>query len=213
MGPPAGWGAGGPTGPGGAGWVPGQTMPPGWTPNQMMPTPVRTSGAAIASLVLALLWICGVGSLAAIILGIVGISATKAGAMKGRGMALAGLVIGALGLLATVGTAVTLWAVADETLITQADELDDVEIVECVRSTGGRGVVVLEITNDTSKDSDYLIIVSFRSSNSTVEATGDLVSEVAPGQTVTTEISTVDPLIGTGTPSCSLSLVQRTASR
>jgi hypothetical protein len=188
-------------------------MPPGWTPNQMMPTPVRTSGAAIASLVLALLWICGVGSLAAVILGIVGLSATKAGAMKGRGMAIAGLVLGALGLIATVGTAIAVWAVADETIITQADELDDVEIAECTRAADGRGLMVLNITNDTSKDSDYFIVVSFRASSTTVEATGDLVSEVAPGETVTTEISTVEPLVGTAQPTCSLSLVQRTASR
>jgi hypothetical protein len=179
----------------------------------MMPAPVRTSGAAVASLVLALLWLCGVGSLAAVVLGIVGLSATKAGAKKGRGLAVAGLVLGVLGLLGTVGTGVALWAVADETVITQADELDDVEIVECTRAADGRGLMVLAITNDTSKDSDYFIVVSFRASSSTVEATGDLVSEVAPGETVTTEIATVEPLVGTVQPTCSLSLVQRTASR
>jgi hypothetical protein len=179
----------------------------------MMPTPVRTSGAAIASLVLALVWICGIGSLAAIILGIVGISATKAGARKGRGMAIAGLVLGVVGLVATVGTSVALWAVADETVITQADELDDVEIADCSRASDGRGLVLLDITNDTSKDSDYFIVVSFRASSSTVEATGDIVSEVAPGETVRTAISTVEPLVGSAAPTCSLSLVQRTASR
>jgi hypothetical protein len=207
MGPPPGWGAGGP------GWTPGQPTPPGWSPHQMMPTPIRTSGAAIAALVLSLLWICGFGSLAAIILGIVGLRATKAGAMKGRGMAIAGLVIGVLGLLMTVGSFLAIWAVADETVVTQADERDDVDIVECTRTGDGRGLAVLSITNDTSKVSDYFIIVSFRASASTVEATGDIVSEVAPDETVSTEITTVDPLIGTAPPSCSITLVQRTASR
>jgi hypothetical protein len=179
----------------------------------MMPTPIRTSGAAIASLVLALLWICGIGSLAAIILGIVGIRATKAGAAKGRGLAIAGLVVGVLGLLMTVGSFLAIWAFADETVVTQADERDDVEIVECTRLSDGRGGALLSITNDTSKPSDYFIIVGFRAGASTVEGTGDLVSEVAPGETVTTEIATVDPLLGTANPTCSLSLVQRTASR
>lgn len=179
----------------------------------MMPTPIRTSAAAIASLVLALLWICGVGSLAAIVLGIIGIRATKAGAAKGRGMAIAGLVIGVLGLLMTVGSFLAIWAFADETVITQADEADDVEIVECTRAADGRGLAVLDITNDTSQASDYIIIITFRADATATEGTGDLVSEVAPGETVSLEITTVEPLRGTAEPTCSKSLVQRTASR
>ena len=64
----------------------------------------RTSVMAIASLVLAILWIFGVGSLLAVLLGIGALVAVKHshGAVRGRGLAIAGLVIGAIGLILTV---------------------------------------------------------------------------------------------------------------
>ncbi|HEY1922777.1 MAG TPA: DUF4190 domain-containing protein [Tepidisphaeraceae bacterium] len=70
---------------------PGMQMPGGYS---MQPN-VRTSGAAIASLVCGLiLCIPFVTGLVAIITGIVGISTTGNPAVKGRGMAIAGLILG-----------------------------------------------------------------------------------------------------------------------
>jgi hypothetical protein len=61
----------------------------------------RTSGMAIASLVLGLVWICGLGSLLAVIFGHVALADIERGRgqVLGRGMAIAGLILGYLGLL------------------------------------------------------------------------------------------------------------------
>lgn len=62
--------------------------------------PTRTSGLAIASLVLGILWICGLGSLLATIFGAVALHqiSRSRGQIEGKGMAIAGLVLGILGL-------------------------------------------------------------------------------------------------------------------
>jgi hypothetical protein len=60
----------------------------------------RTSGLAVASLVLGILCLCGVGSLLATIFGAVALGqiAHSNGRLTGKGMAIAGLVLGILGL-------------------------------------------------------------------------------------------------------------------
>ncbi len=68
----------------------------------------RTSGTAIASLVCGLLGcIPFLTGLAAVVLGIFGIRSTRDPLVTGRGMAIAGLILGALGLVGW-----TLWGVA-----------------------------------------------------------------------------------------------------
>lgn len=61
--------------------------------------PPKTDGVSIASLVLSLLCCTG---LIGLILGFVGLSRTKGGQRKGRGFAIAGIVIGIVSVLATV---------------------------------------------------------------------------------------------------------------
>ena len=87
-------------------WTPPYTPPPYTPPGYTPPgygypayLPTRTSGSAITSLVLGLLFcIPGITSLGAIIFGLVGIRATARPHYTGRGMAIAGLVLGLLGL-------------------------------------------------------------------------------------------------------------------
>lgn len=62
----------------------------------------RTSVAAVASLVCGLLGCLIVPGVAAVILGIVGIAKTREPMVKGRGMAVAGLVLGSLGIIASI---------------------------------------------------------------------------------------------------------------
>ena len=79
---------------------PPQGYPPGYP--QQPYGPSRTSGAAIASLVLGLLGICPlvfVGGLIATLLGVIGIAATGKPGVKGRGLAIAGLILGILTML------------------------------------------------------------------------------------------------------------------
>lgn len=64
-----------------------------------------TSGLAIASLVLSILWLGGIGSLLAIVFAAVALKQINEsrGQKKGAGLAIAGLVIGCLGTVATLG--------------------------------------------------------------------------------------------------------------
>lgn len=61
----------------------------------------QTSGLAIASLVCSLVWLCGLGSLLAVIFGLISIKQINAsqGRMGGKGLAIAGTIIGALGVV------------------------------------------------------------------------------------------------------------------
>jgi Domain of unknown function (DUF4190) len=59
----------------------------------------RTSGLAIASMVLGILWIYWIGSILAIIFGHIAINqARRDETLRGKGMAIAGLVLGYVGL-------------------------------------------------------------------------------------------------------------------
>ena len=75
-----------------------QTAPPG-----AVPARPKTSGHAVASLILGIVGPCKVGlaSIAGLILGIVGLSKIKksAGAIRGQGLAIAGIILSALGVL------------------------------------------------------------------------------------------------------------------
>jgi hypothetical protein len=62
----------------------------------------RTNGLAIASLVLGILWLFWVGSLAALILGLVALKQIKNRNQGGRGIAIAGVILSVLWLLGFV---------------------------------------------------------------------------------------------------------------
>src|SRR2546423_1705402 len=87
--------------------------PPPYSPNPGygMPGPKpATSGMAIASLVLALLGCVPLlTSFLAVWFGIGGIRATRNPAVGGRGLAIAGLIVGILGLLGWSATGGLLW--------------------------------------------------------------------------------------------------------
>ena len=87
-----GLGQGGPSGPG----YPAAAAFPG--------PPARTNSLSVVSLVTAVLWLCGLGSLIAVVTGHVGLSQIRrsGGSEGGRGLAVAGLIVGYLGLAATV---------------------------------------------------------------------------------------------------------------
>lgn len=80
-----------------------QPMLPGG-PYGQPPRPAPTNGLAIASLVLGILWIWGLGSLLAVIFATVSKNQIRAsrGHQGGSGLATAGLVLGIIGLAITV---------------------------------------------------------------------------------------------------------------
>jgi uncharacterized membrane protein len=61
-----------------------------------------TNGLAIASLVLGILWLFWVGSLVGLILGLAALKQIKNRNQGGRGIAIAGVVLGILGLVVLV---------------------------------------------------------------------------------------------------------------
>ena len=83
-------------------WYPPESRHP--APPPPPPEASTTSGLAIASLVLSLVWIYGLGSIAAIVFGHVALSQIKksGGTQRGRGMAIAGLVLGYIGLVTAI---------------------------------------------------------------------------------------------------------------
>ena len=108
--PPAGpYGGPGPYGPSGPYGQAGPYGPPGsgygYPPPYAAPpaVPPGTNGMAVASLVLSLVWICGLGSILAVIFGHIGLRQTNRTGQAGRGLAIAGLIIGYLGVATLVG--------------------------------------------------------------------------------------------------------------
>ena len=81
---------------------PGYGYQPGYPAYGYVPA-ARTNGLAIASLVCSLLWMFGLGAVLAIIFGFVARSQIKRSGdgQRGKGLALAGIIIGFAGLLAT----------------------------------------------------------------------------------------------------------------
>ena len=87
---------------------PPQGPPPGQQPTYGAPPggfqPPRTNGLAVTSMILGLLWVCWLGSILAVIFGHVALSQIKKsnGTQQGKGFAVAGLVLGYLGVLTLI---------------------------------------------------------------------------------------------------------------
>jgi Domain of unknown function (DUF4190) len=83
-------------------------------PQQQQPYPYPvarpTSGLAVAALVLGILWIWGIGSILAVIFGHVALSETRDGRKGGQGLAVAGLVLGWIGVAALLIVLISLAA-------------------------------------------------------------------------------------------------------
>ena len=81
--------------------------PPGYPqgpPQQGYGQPARTNGLAIASMILGIVWLCWLGSILAVIFGHVALGQIKnsGGTQTGRGFAIAGLILGYLGVVTLI---------------------------------------------------------------------------------------------------------------
>ncbi|MFD3596110.1 DUF4190 domain-containing protein [Nocardia sp. NPDC058640] len=76
----------------------------GYQPYGQYPQPQGTNGLAIGALIASLVgpFTCGLGSIVGIILGVLGVNQIKERGGEGRGLAVAGIWIGALSILAVV---------------------------------------------------------------------------------------------------------------
>lgn len=88
------------------GYGPGQPYPSGppqWYGYPPYHPPAGTNGLAIASLVLGLIWIYWIGSILAVIFGHVALHQIKQNGQEGRGLAIAGVVLGYVGIGFAIG--------------------------------------------------------------------------------------------------------------
>jgi hypothetical protein len=114
-------------------WNGTQWMPAGnWmTATNTGPPDPGTNGLSIASLILGIVWLSGLGSLGAVIFGHVAHSQIKRTGQRGRGLATAGLLLGYLGLAATAAVAVLLVVVgvgAENSVHRDADVRSDLRL-------------------------------------------------------------------------------------
>lgn len=182
-----------------------------------VPAKTGTNGLAIAAFVLSILWICAVGSLLGLILGIIALSQIKKSGRGGKGLAIAAIIIGALGLAITAVTTVIVVSQKDKIVKTDPSEGDDVTITSCAIPDGGtRPTAELSITNDSSKRSTYLIFVEFSPTDGDTDV---FTTQISPGPVdpdETIEVSVDGSDLGTSRSSadirCRLPLVQRFAA-
>jgi hypothetical protein len=131
---------------------------PGSFPGGSDPMPPKTDGVSVAALVTSLL--CCLAPIG-VILGIVGLSRTKGGQRKGRGLAVAGIVIG---LLMSIGSAVAgaaLFLFADS-LVTPAKA----EVGQCVDIDDSDGTILMRKKECTeSHDAEIVGVAKVTSAN------------------------------------------------
>jgi hypothetical protein len=94
---------------------PGYPPAPGYAPQYVIAQQTKTNGFAIAALVLGIVWIYWIGSILALVFGYIAKNQIdkSGGAQSGRGMAIAGIVLGWVGvgilvLLIVVGVGIGL---------------------------------------------------------------------------------------------------------
>lgn len=158
--PPAqpGYGGGGGGGYGGGGYG-GGGYPGG--PDPMSP---KTDGVSIAALVVSFL--CCLAPVG-VILGFVGLGRTKGGQRKGRGLAIAGIVIGILMSLVTGGLIATIVFFANKVVTP-----DNAEVGQCVSVEEEDNSVFL-YEQDCDSDHDAEIVGTARVNGSNIDAIRD----------------------------------------
>lgn len=179
-----------------------------------MPVRPRNNALAIASLVLGIIWICGIGSILALILGIVALSQIKKTGAGGRGLAIAGIVLGALGILATAGTAIGIALAADNVKFNEPGERDDVELLpRCgIKEGDTKPSADVRITNDSSRRSTYIVIVDINGSGSE-DITLNPLGPVDPGESKVFTIEATGTATSLDAPfRCEINMVNRLAA-
>src|SRR5262249_43211694 len=91
---------------------PGGYQQPGYWQQGAYPVAAKTNALAIVSLVTGILWVFWLGSIAAIVCGLLALSQIKA-KNGGRGLGIAGLVLGGIGIVTLLFTIIGAVAVAN----------------------------------------------------------------------------------------------------
>lgn len=176
------------------------------------PSQPRLNRLALASVIFALLWGFGIGSLLAIAFGVVAKRQIRRRRQSGRRMASVGIVLGAIGLLTTAVAGVLIVFFDDSGSPGDEAAVADVVVASCATDPAtGTVSAALTVTNSAAIVANYLITLD-------VVETGDKVlgeayataSQVAPGAAVSVvAASDVQQAVA---PSCTVASVTRYAS-
>lgn len=194
----------------------GQPMFPGQGTGFPVNQSNGTSGLAIASFVLALLWLCGVGSILGVILGFVALASIRGTAKSGKGFAIAGIVIGFVSIGITIVVVTTTAVIFNHATnsVGTATERKDFTITSCGRNaTSDVGSAVVTVTNHSSKPSDYWVDINFVLNGTIADTGGGIVfstGTVEPGDSAEIDVTGDKPL--TGEPTCQIGQFDRFAA-
>lgn len=175
---------------GGGGYGP---PPGGGTPGGFGSQPPKTDGVSVASFVLSLLCCTG---LIGLILGFVGLSRTKGGQRKGRGFAIAGVVLGIGSVLVGIGAGIFFVFLAN-TVVTP----DNAEVGECVNvETEDDSVYLYKKDCSDSHDAEIVAVVDVTDENRDdigESMAGFCITAIAEGdqEAVTPYLSDLDAVI------------------
>lgn len=141
--------------------------------------PKKTDGMSIGALIASVIWCCGIGSIVGIILGVIGLGRTKDGKAGGRGMALAGIIVGIVGIVISVGGFVALVVVG----VSQSVSPSNAKVGECVDITHDGNNVSMTKKSCTDAHDGEIVGVKTVSSDEVSEAanTGYCQKIIDPG--------------------------------
>lgn len=178
--------------------------PPDQRPDDVAPPPASlatappTNTMAIVSFVLGVLsFVClwGIGGVLAIVLGAIGLGRAGRTGGEGRGLSIAGIVLGIVNLLVAIVGIVVLVLVIGEAARTldQRRTADpstyDLVIRDCTIDPLDRPTMTVEISNPTSSTRSFVLQYAFRVRSSAIDTGYSWPVIVSPGDTESVDIS------------------------
>ncbi|KAB2341283.1 DUF4190 domain-containing protein [Actinomadura rudentiformis] len=167
-----------------------------------------TNGMALTSLVLGVLWLCWLGSIGAIITGIVALSQTRRTGQPGRGLAVAGIVLGAIGVLTGIAVGVIVGLAGYEvqkkksvSVVLEGTATGGAKEASIAHSTGSidkmeAAVVAVPWQKRFTKELSGLDVVVMNVTN--IGSTGSVTCRI----TVDGKVVSTDTATGSGSASC-----------
>jgi hypothetical protein len=138
---------------------------------------------ALLSLMAALVWVCGLGSIVAVILSVVALVQIRTVHQRGRLTAFAGLVLGVVGIVASF----VLFVVDGDTDPAPPPgtpvEFDEVIITSCSLDAAGRGVAIVRVVNLNVESVTYDVAVVFQTA-AQLDVAREATDVVAPDASV-----------------------------
>lgn len=180
------------------------TAPPVPAPLGVAPTAVpaaarpQSNSMAILALVLGILsFVClwGIGGVLAIVFGVLGLGRARSTDGEGRGLSVAGIVLGIVNIMVSIVVVVLLALLLREaanSVNEQNGKADPskyaVAIDDCTTDVFDHPMMTVRVTNLTSSPKSYLLQYAFRAGSSTIDTGTAWPSTILPNDSVTIDI-------------------------